>query len=389
MKVQIPSSRWSAIFASVLFAVVCNAASLAQNANARRSYPTHLPYSFSNFVWWSDEELRALLKKRIPGLGDQIATTTAAEGRVRDTLTALLKEKGIAAEVQSEEPSPSSFQSLTEHMLGMDDLEVPPYEPTIIFSVLNPTVKLGRANVESDVEDLRAAIEVEFKADEGKSFTGGMLKFSQSRAEQIVRRRGYLAGHVEFRRGAPYRQADSYLIDMTVVVTAGPRYHISALHIDGGPIFEGKDLSPLLRAKAGDTAGSSPFAGLGPQLKAYYQQQGFADVLLKTDQVLDAEHAAVAYSLTVIPGPVYHLQSLTIEKLSPDQERKVRELLGIKPGDLYREDVIHALYRRVAEEPELKGYTFGYSPKADKVKAVVDLTLDFSKEGGAATVTVR
>jgi len=82
---------------------------LGPDPETRASLSRRLPYSFGNFVWWSDDELRSLLKKRIPGLGDEIATTTAAEGRVRDALKALLKEKGITAEVQSQEPSYSSF----------------------------------------------------------------------------------------------------------------------------------------------------------------------------------------------------------------------------------------------------------------------------------------
>lgn len=388
---QLTSKARSGGYFSVLSALMLGIAALssAQTSKPAQKYPTHLPYSFGNLVWWSDEELRTVLKNRIPGLGDEIAVTPAAEGRMRNALTALLKEKGIVAEVQSEEPSPSSFGPPMEKMLGMGDLEIPPFRPTIIFSVLRPTVILGKVTVQSDVEDLRGAIEGEFKADEGRPFTGGMMSFSQSRAEAIVKRGGYLKESVIFRRAEPYKHGDAYAIDVTVVVNAGPMYRVSSLHADGGPMFEGKDLMQFVQGKVGDTAGGSPFRGLGPQLKAYYQQNGFADVLLKVEQSVDTEHATVAYSLTVIPGPVYHLESLTIERLLPEQENKVRELLGMKPGDIYREDAIHGLYRKIADEPLLKGYSFGYAPKANKEKAVVDLSLDFSKEGGAATVTVK
>ena len=104
---------------------------------------------------------------------------------------------------------------------------------------------------------------------------------------------------------------------------------------------------------------------------------------------MDKEHATVAYDLKVIPGPVYHLRNLTVEKLSPTQEARVRELLGMKPGDLYRGDAINNLYRKIADEPSLKGYSFGFGPKADKVAAVVDLSLDFFKEGGESKVTIK
>jgi hypothetical protein len=81
----------------------------AQSKEPPPNYPPRLPYGFSNFVWWSDDELRVALKKRIPGLGDEISTTSRAIGGMREALNALLKEKGITAEVQSEEPSYSAL----------------------------------------------------------------------------------------------------------------------------------------------------------------------------------------------------------------------------------------------------------------------------------------
>jgi hypothetical protein len=98
-------------FVAALFALLLGwaASAVAQTPEPNPPYPSHLPYSFGNFVWWSDEELRDLLKKRIPGLGGEISTTSASIGRMREALTALLKEKGIDADVLSEEPSVELF----------------------------------------------------------------------------------------------------------------------------------------------------------------------------------------------------------------------------------------------------------------------------------------
>ncbi|HXR40509.1 MAG TPA: hypothetical protein VN776_15515 [Terracidiphilus sp.] len=389
MKVRLKSVRGLSF--PLVFGLLLGATALgsAQTAKPAQSYPAHLPYSFGNFVWWSDEELRTLLKKRIPGLGDEIATTTAAEGRVRDALTALLKEKGIQAEVQSAEPSLSSFRPLMENMVGMGDLEIPPFQPSIVFSVLRPEVVLGRVTVQSDAEDAMEAISAEFNGDEGKEFAAGMVSFSRSRAEEILKRKGYLGEQVLFQRMPPYKRAESYAADLTIVVTAGPKYRISALKVDGGPLFEGRDLMQVVQTKVGDPAGGSPFRDLGPALRAYYEQQGFADVRLKVDQVLDKEHAAVAYSLNVVPGPVYHLRSLTVENLNSEQEKRVRDLLGMKPGDVYLDKAINDLYHEIANEPSLKGYSFSFGPKADKAAAMIDLSLSFFKEGGESSVTIK
>src|ERR1700761_2252907 len=67
-----------------------------------------LPYSFSNFPWWTDAQIRAELQHRIPSLGDEVGRGSAQEAQVRDALTAMLAQKGIRATVISDEPSQTS-----------------------------------------------------------------------------------------------------------------------------------------------------------------------------------------------------------------------------------------------------------------------------------------
>jgi len=69
------------------------AAALAQTRNPRQPI-RRLPYSFGNFVWWSDDELRSLLKKRIPAWAMRLRRRRQPRA-VRDALKALLKEKGL------------------------------------------------------------------------------------------------------------------------------------------------------------------------------------------------------------------------------------------------------------------------------------------------------
>jgi len=362
---------------------------ISQTARPPVAYPAHLPYSFSNFVWWSDDELRALLKKRIPGLGDEIATTSEAKGRIRNALTLLLKEKGIVAEVQSQAPSNSAFGPPMTELLGMGDLEVPPYTPSIIFSVLGPKVVVGRVTLQLDAEDVRSEIEPELNGAEGKPFTSESMSFSRRRIEELLMKSGYLRGTVQLRRMPPYKQGDTYSVDWTVDITAGSKFHISSVTVDGGPLFADKDLTQFASGHVGEIAGISPFRQLGPELRAAYQESGFADVRITAEPKVDNEHATVSYSLKVIPGPVYRLRSLTIEKLAPEQEQRVRGLLGMQPGEVFRESAINNLYRKIANEPSLKGYSFGFRPRADKAAAVVDLSLTFFKEGGESSVTIK
>lgn len=364
---------------------------LTQAGKSAPPYPAHLPYSFSNFAWWTDDELRSLLKKRIPGLGDEVATTTEAEGRIRDALTALLREKGIAAEVQSEEPSPSALQPPPPNVFGnVEPDDTPPVpKPSIAFLLFRPEIRVGKLTVQASADDARQAIESGLEGFDGKQFTEGILDFEQFEAAKYVKRLGYYGSQVQFHHAGPYKDGDHFLVDVSVTADAGPKYHISAISTDGGPLFEGRDLSQFLTARVGDPAWPGPFLKIGPGLRAAYESRGYAGVRIEANPTLDRDHATVAYALRVVPGPVYHLRNLTIQKLNAAQEKRVREVFDMKPGDLYRDRAINDLYHAIADEPLLKGYTFAFSPKRDQTDSVVDLTLEFSREGGQATVTVK
>jgi hypothetical protein len=366
-------------------------AHLVHSQAPKPAYPARLPYSFSNFVWWTDEELRVGLKKRIPGLSDEVATTTAAEGRIRDALTAMLKEKGIVGQVQSEEPSLSALQPVPPELIAnIPDDEFPPSgKPSIVFEVFRPQVLIGKVTVQANDANAQRVVEREVKPSEGRLFREGGQAFSQWHVERALKREAYFGEQVFFRCMPPYRSGDRYLVDINVIVDSGPEYHVASITADGGPLFAGKDLSQFFTVRAGDPAVPAPFGRIGPELRAYYEQNGFADVQIKANPVIDAEHATVSYALQVIPGPVYHLRTVAISKLNPEQEKRVRELLGMTQGDIYRDQAITGLYHKISDEPLLKGYTFSFSPKRDKAAAALDLSLSFFREDGSATVTVK
>ena len=386
------NARWKTVrrlFCPILGGLLLSAAAAAwaQTPKPAPAYPARLPYSFGNFVWWSDDELRALLKKRIPGLGDEIATTTAAEGRVRDALKALLKEKGITAEVQSEEPSYSAIGPHDSELFGVR-LPAPP-QPAIRFTLLAPRIAVDKVLVTGEPDDLRRALDAEAKRYEGKPYgTGGAL-FLRDHLDQLLSKGGYLAGEAKVAHLPPRRDGDSFLVDLSVSIDAGPVFHVSSIAADGGPLFEGRNLSQYFTVKPGDAAGLPAFGGLGAELAAFYRHSGYADVDVEVQPTLDREHALVAYRLDVIPGPVYHLRSVAIKNLDAPQENRVRELLGMKPGDVFLDEAVNGLYRKIADDPLLKGYRFSFGPKRDKTANAIDLSLDFFKNGNESKVTIK
>jgi hypothetical protein len=342
---------------------------------AKHNYPTRFPYRFSNFPWWTDIELHAMLKERIPGLGDEVTAETI--GRVRDTLRALLKVKGIAAEIQSEEPSSSGLNPQEPEELDFWGMQFPPTpKPSVEFSILSPSILIGRVSFLPENGVPVPAAQSEAKEQEGKPFTDSNNVFMQYRAQKVLRQNGYLTAEVKVGHGTPRRDGENILVDLTLSTNLGPKFTVSSVSADGGPLLQGKDLSSLLVVKTGDAAGRDPFQRVDPGLTEWYHRFGYLEVQLEHEPVLDREHALVSYHLRVVPGPVYHLRQLTVRSLNPAQEAKVRELLGMKSGDPFNTNAVDTLQQKCSKEPVFSGRNVVDEIKKDVGTRTVDLIVE-------------
>jgi hypothetical protein len=369
--------RALSIFAFIAMVVVMCA---AQALKGSATKPQHLPYVFSNFVWWSNDELRGLVKSRIPGLGDEIAPGSPMEHKIHDVLTIILKQKGIVAEVQSTEPS--TFALTAERVPGSP-------VPAIVYSILSPLILVDKVIVSDAPESVAVALNERLRQREGREYSGGQDWMVRSNVEDELEAKGYLDALIGFSHDSPRLSGDHYLVNLLLTIKSGPQFHIEAITADGGPLLRGRDLSSHFTEKPGDIAGTSPFGRLAGELRALYWHYGYADVNIQAPPVLDRTHSKVSYNLEVIPGPLYHLRSLRIRNLAPVQEQRARELLGMKAGDVFDGMAINNLYHMLPSDALLKADGFSFSPAKDKASAQVDLTLDFYKVRDKSSVTVQ
>lgn len=201
--------------------------------------------------------------------------------------------------------------------------------------------------------------------------------------------KGYLESQTEISHDAPRQLRDHYAVNLLVKVDPGPQYRVAAVSADGGPLLTGRDLSSHFTKKPGDIAGTGPFGRLAGELRDLYWHYGYADVVIHEPPVLDRSRGEVSYHLEVVPGSLYRLRILTIHALDPDREKRVRELLVMKPGDVYDGMAITNLYRKLPADPQLAVYGFTFSPMKDKAASQVDLTLDFYKVSDKSSVRIE
>jgi outer membrane protein assembly factor BamA len=244
----------------------------------------------------------------------------------------------------------------------------------------------GKILVSGDSTGLGDSIAGALKDVEGQPLTPDLEAAVHQKVQNILEAHGYLEATVAVAHESPRTLAGKPLADLSVNITPGRQYRISAISAGGGPLLPSRDFSPSFTSKPGDIAGSDAFGRAPEELRTYYWRYGYADVAMHVSTDLDKKQATAAYRLDVIPGPLYHVRTLSIENLNPDQESEVRRLLGLKPGDVFDQAAVTSLYRKLSGQPQLAGYTFTYKPVEDKATAQVDLTLTFSKKAATGLI---
>ncbi len=370
---------------SILLLTATAPASFAQVTKPTQQPVTErLPYSFSNFPWWTDAQIRVELKHRIPSLGDDLGRGSAQEARVRDELTSLLATKGIHATVVSDEPSATSgavsafMKTLPFYIPGTSQ------RPHIVFSISTPQIVVGGINMDPSPEgDLVSRVARQM---EGKPFDAGAIPLQAHQLAEPLQRHGYLSAEVVVTTGHPMRDGDIYYVPLKAEISAGPLYHVGLISADGGPLLRGRDLSGYYDLQPGEVATPYGFDRLESSIMTVYFQSGYASVHFVDKPELDPEHATANYRLETVTGPQYRLRTVTVRNLSPTQEAEVRNLLALAPGDVYDQIAVDELHAKVQESATLKGLNYSFAPSTDRDHNVIDLTLDFFKDSAQSSL---
>jgi hypothetical protein len=163
----------------IIVGLATSGASRAQDRHPVTISKDHFPYAFGNFVWWSDADLRAELKKHLPTLGEEIGRGSQIESRVRTVLIQLLREKGIQAEVQAIEPS-------------MDVLSGK--RVSIIYSVLSPPeILVEKLTFENAPDDGSGPLNEVAAGMAGKPYRGMTFWSDKQKIREGLQQLGYLS----------------------------------------------------------------------------------------------------------------------------------------------------------------------------------------------------
>ena len=332
---------------------------------------TMLPARFANFVWWQDDDLNRALAAKVPLYR---GTALPISGNLRETaasvLTAMVAEKGLAG------------ASVGSHLAA----SLPGTPPDhIVFTIDNPPIlvhSVGLTGVSSGMARKLDRVRTDLSGQPWDALES-FINLS-GRVGDVYRNDGYLDIAIEKTdHSAPVANPVGIGLDITAAVNEGAQYHVKQLAWAGSGILSTEDFRNRAALHTGDPASPLKLAETLALMRDAYGSKGYIDAKVEAPDQTDRIAHEVSYSITVLPGPQYHLHSVRFPNVSVDEEKQFLSGWKMKPGDVYDESYAPKF---IAQHPELAqhGYTVSIQEAKDKAASVVDLRVLINKPGAPA-----
>jgi len=306
---------------------------------------------FDNFVWFSDKEIADAIKRDMPDFDGSIVVSDFVGEEIKKSLTRLLAEKKIAGEVVYElDENLSYFFKVKGASLPICDFQ---------FAGAQDGLK------KLLIETLKPLFKTEYSKSDARLFVNSALV-------PIYTQRGYLK--VDFQAAQPSLSASGACANAVIVtlpVAEGLQYRWNDPVWSGNQTYSAKELNASLKLKQGDVADSMKIEQSWGEVRGVYGQKGYLVVKLKLDPVFDDARRLVTYQVGLTEGPQYRMGQVTIAGLPEDEARRVKDVWGLKAGEIFNSSYILAFLDKVARGGLIK--------QAQEVETLQELKRDDQK----------
>ncbi|WP_353062879.1 POTRA domain-containing protein [Tunturibacter psychrotolerans] len=326
-----------------------------------------LPATFTNFVWWSPAELTAALKARVPLYIGVVPTTGDFKDSIISALKAMVAEKGVTANVVA---------------IGVS--AQPGATPTsIAFAIDSPQVRVHTITVVHASPTMQPRLDPVIKNQTDQPFDTNTTRTTITNAlTSAYHDAGYLDMAVLNLTQTPPQVTPSGIdVAFTATLKEGQPYQLFQLNWPGSDIISTADFNKQAKMKPGDMASDAALNQSLSIITAAYIAKGFQDAKVKAPATFDHLSHHVSYTITVDPGPQYHIHTVKALGLSAEQQKQFDSAWHMNPGDFYDTTYLTNFLHNNSALQSLAGYSATYDAISDPNTHLVDLTITFAKGG--------
>ncbi len=287
-----------------------------------------VPVHFTDFVWFSENDLIRKLHQRIPLFDGELPISGKLPAQVSDVLQALLDENGVPGQVQ---------------YAGMQDKNGK--VESIDYNVVGVSIRIHHAEFPgagaAELPLLQTAAEKLIGREYSRPY---MNNFTQGSILPIYRERGYLRASCAPAEPKVVKVAPSEwngngqpptFVDVTFPVTPGIRYKVAGWDWSGNKVIATSELQPLIQAKVGQIANMEQLHDDLRIVQRLYGSRGYILAGVKANAEFDDNAETVSYHLVVDEGSLFRMGDLEFRGLDNNLTAKLRAAWKLRPGDVY------------------------------------------------------
>jgi outer membrane protein assembly factor BamA len=330
-----------------------------------------MPVSFDNFVWFTDEELLAAVRRKLPAFDGTAPEAGGVTEQIKQALEELLRERKIEGAVE---------YTLSENPQGR--------RVEHLFSVKGPGLRVCKLNFAGaravPEETLVTKSGGIFDNDYSRAYVGG---FVESSLLPLYHERGYLRAAFGPPKVAPEASPDCGRgVAVTIPIDEGSIYVWDKAVWDGASGFTAQELDAALGMKGREVANAVKIAkGLG-QVRRAYGRRGYLGVRIKPETEFDDSARSVSYRFQVTEGAQYHMGDLTINGLDEVSANNLRGRWRLLHREVFDEGYVEEFGKKAVPEfvrdaaragNPLPAFKIENTVTPDHEKHTVDVTINF------------
>lgn len=285
------------------------------------------PVVFDNFIWFSNEELAAAIRKKLPSFDGTAPDAGNATSLIREALQEFLAQRKLAGTVEYSLTDTAHLFRVADPLLTICTLHFP-----------------GAHDIAED-----KLIAVTKSSTDTNYSRQSMTVYPQYGLFPLYRE----IGHWRATFGPPVAKPDTNpgcesKVDLTIAVNEGAAYSWAGAVWSGNQALAAKDLDSALGMKSGEVANGKKFdRGLRDVQKAY-GKSGYIEAHPNPEPVFDDSKREVAFKIAVVEGSQYRMGIVEFKGVSTADAAALQERWKLKSGDIYDESYSDRFFREDA-----------------------------------------
>ena len=333
-----------------------------------------MPVAFDNFVWFTDEELNAAVRRKLPAFDGTAPEAGGVTEKIRQALAELLTERKIEGSVEYTLSENAATRKI-EHL----------------YSVKGPGLRVckityagARAVPEETLVTKSGGI---FDNDYSRAYVGG---FVESNLLPLYHERGYLRASFSPPKVAPEMSPECKGVAVALSVDEGSIYVWDKATWEGAEGLTAQQLDAALGMKNREVANAVKIAKGLASVRRAYGRKGYIGARVRPETEFDDTARSVSYRFRVAEGPQYHMGDLNITGLLDEvATNNLRGRWRLLHREVYDEGYIDEFIRKSVTEFQREAARSGNPLPAFKVvsqarpdhdKHLVHVTLDIKRD---------